>query len=244
MALMDAAMWRRPWGGESKFQVTVYDVSAPETPQLVSRLEIEGNYVDSRMIGETVYLVSSHSFHLPAPEIVPGPSVPDKQEPVETLRLDVSSTDPAVRIMPWPGPNPDGSGWVYETREQYWERIGDQVLDLALPNYSLHDAAGNSVQSGLLSAAEATYRPLDGQDETLVSITAFDVGSPQPSVVASVQCAARLGEHRVRVAGQFVFGEHHVVRSRRVQPPLQVRLASRRTGRFRWWPQGKSRDAF
>ena len=87
--------------------------------------------------------------------------------------------------MPWPGPNPDGSGWVYETREQYWERIGDQVLDLALPNYALRDAAGNSVQSGLLSAAEATYRPLGSQDETLVSITAFDVGAAQPSVVAS-----------------------------------------------------------
>nr|MCU0979735.1 beta-propeller domain-containing protein [Pirellulaceae bacterium] len=185
LAAMDAAMWRRPGGGESKFHVTVYDVSAPETPQLVSRLEIEGNYVDSRMIGDTVYLVSSHSFYLPAPEIVPGSDVPDRQEPGETLRADVSSTDPAIGIMPWPGPNPDGSGWVYETREQYWERIGDQVLDLALPNYALRDAAGSSVQSGLLSAAEATYRPLGGQDDQLVSITAFDVGAAQPSVVAS-----------------------------------------------------------
>jgi uncharacterized secreted protein with C-terminal beta-propeller domain len=116
--LADTMIWQRPWGGEPKFQVTVYDVSAPETPQLVSRLEIEGSYVDSRMIGDTVYLVSAHQFHLPAPEIVPGQTVPETPESVVTLRNGVSFSDPAVSIMPWPGPNPDGSGWVYETREQ------------------------------------------------------------------------------------------------------------------------------
>ncbi len=185
LLMADAAMGYRPSAGESKFQVTVYDVSAPETPQMVSRLEIEGNYVDSRMIGETVYLVSSHPFYLPSPEIVPGRVVPDKQESLELLGGDALPADLAARILPWPGPNPDGSGWVYETREQYWARIGDQVLDFALPNYALRDAAGNPVHTGLLSSAVATYRPLNGQGEELVSITAFDVGAAEPAVVAS-----------------------------------------------------------
>lgn len=185
MPMIDAAFAYRPWGGESKFQVTVYDVSAPETPALISRLEVEGYYVDSRMIGNTVFLVSSHQFHLPSPEIVPGRPVAEAQNTGETLRLEVPSIEPAVSILPWPGPNPGGSGWVYETREQYWQRIGDQVLDLALPNYSLTDAAGNSIGAGLLSAAEATYRPLGGLDGQLVSVTALDVGAGVPAVVAS-----------------------------------------------------------
>jgi uncharacterized secreted protein with C-terminal beta-propeller domain len=185
MATMDAALWRSPWGGEAKFQVTVYDVLAPETPVLLSRLEIEGNYVDSRMIGDTVYLVSSHSFYLPAPTVVMGQADPGKQELGEPLRSDAALTEPVITIITRSGPNPNGLGLFYETREQYWERVGDQVLDLALPNYAFRDAAGRSIRSGLLSAAEATYRPLGGQDDQLVSITAFDVGADQPSVVAS-----------------------------------------------------------
>lgn len=129
--LADAAMWSRPWGGEAKFQVAVYDVSAPQTPQLVSRLDVEGSYIDSRLIGDTVYLVSSHEFHLPAPETVPGKAGADPNASGNTSAGGGAATDSMLRIMPWPGPNPDGSGWVYETREQYWERIGDQVLDLA-----------------------------------------------------------------------------------------------------------------
>jgi len=183
--MIDAAVFRGWQGGEPKFQVTVYDVSAPDAPQLVSRLDIEGDYVDSRMIGDTVYLVSSHPFHLPAPEIVPGEPESGQQRAEPASRLAISSDDPAFGILPWPGPEPGGSGWVYETREQYWERIGDQVLDLALPNYSLSDAAGDSIGAGLLTAAEATYRPLGGQDDQLVSITAFDVGAAVPAIVAS-----------------------------------------------------------
>jgi hypothetical protein len=134
------------------------------------------------MIGETVYLVSSHQFHLPPPEILPGPPAPDKPDPGEALRL---AADPNVSSMLWPGPNPGGSDGVYETRAQYWARIGDGVLDLALSNYTLRDAAGNSIAAGLLSSAEATYRPLGGQDDQLVSITAFDVGGAQPAIAAS-----------------------------------------------------------
>ena len=185
MPMIDAALSYRPWGGESKFQVAVYDVSAPETPELIGRLEIEGNYVDSRMIDNTVYLVSSHQFHLPAPEMVPVRPVADAQNSGESLRLAATSSDAAISILPWPGPYPGGSEWVYETREQYWQRIGDRVLDLALPNYALTDAAGDSIGAGLLTAAEATYRPLGGRNDQLVSITALDVGADVPAIVAS-----------------------------------------------------------
>ncbi|GEM_PF-2847878 len=171
--------------GESKFQVTVYDVSEPGVPQLISRLDVEGSYVDSRMIDETVYLVSNHSFHLPAPQILPADPAVDAQDPRSELGLAAWSHGPATDVLPWIEADADGSRWVYETREQYWKRIGDQVLELALPDYTLGDAAGNWTAAGLLTAAEATYQPLGGRDDQLVTITALDTRGAAPSIVAS-----------------------------------------------------------
>jgi len=185
MALTDVGMRFPPGSGEPKFEVTVYDVSAPETPQLISRLELEGNYVDSRMIGQTVYLVSGHPFVLPPPEILPARPVGEEEGPDPAPSERDPQEDSAVRILPWPGADGGGSGWVYETRDQYWQRIGTRVLDLALPNYALRDGAGTTIAAGLLSAADATYRPLNGRADQLVSITAFDIGAEQPAISAS-----------------------------------------------------------
>ena len=173
------------WGGEPKFQVTVYDVSSPKTPLPISHLEIEGHYVDSRMIGQTVYLVSGHSFHLPPPEIVPGRFVSEEDDLGTVLAESGMRDDVAVGMLPRPGTDGSGSPAAYETREQYWRRIGDRVLELALPTYALRDNEGNAVASGLLTSAEATYRPLKGQADQLVSLTAVDVGGDQPGIVAS-----------------------------------------------------------
>jgi len=178
---------------EPTFRVTVYDVTAPETPQLISRLELEGNYVDSRMIGQTVYLVSRHQFHLPPPQIVPVHPVGEEEgHDAATSELDPQS-DFALRILPWLGSDGDGSGWIYETRDQYWQRIGAQVLDLALPNYALRDGGGTTIAAGLLTAAEATYRPLNGRADQLVSIAAFDIGADQPAIVASASAPVGWG---------------------------------------------------
>ncbi|HPM83676.1 MAG TPA: beta-propeller domain-containing protein, partial [Candidatus Anammoximicrobium sp.] len=105
MIASDAPLSRRSWGGEPKFLVTVYDVSAPETPELISRLEIEGSYVDSRMIGDTVFLVSSHQFQLPAPEVVPANPDPILPGSDEAWRLAAGSNEAAISILPWPGPD-------------------------------------------------------------------------------------------------------------------------------------------
>lgn len=186
MPSVDIALGAPAWGGEPKFQVTVYDVSSPEMPQLISRLEIEGSYVDSRMIDQTVYLVSGHPFQLPPPELVPLRPLPE--EGVADAANPAGEF--AAGILPWPGPGRGGSDgeearWVYETSEQYWQRIGPQILDLALPNYALRDAEGNPRAEGLLSDPAAIYRPLNGRADQLVSLTALDVGAEQPEMLAS-----------------------------------------------------------
>jgi uncharacterized secreted protein with C-terminal beta-propeller domain len=187
---LDVALWQPAWPFESELLLSVYDVSSlyddstPDAPQLVSQLEVEGDYVDSRMIGETVYLVSGHAFYLPPPEIVPVVSA----DPVKTDDDPIDAPGPAdgpFCIPVPPGPAPDGSEWVYETREQYWARISDQVLDRALPNYELKDGGGTLYASGLLSHPENTYQPLGEEVDRLISITAVDVGADAPGIVGA-----------------------------------------------------------
>ena len=56
------------YGGESLSLVYIYDVSDKENPVLDSNLSVEGNYVDSRMINDFVYVVSTKYVNTENPE--------------------------------------------------------------------------------------------------------------------------------------------------------------------------------
>ncbi|MCK5458346.1 MAG: beta-propeller domain-containing protein, partial [Thermoplasmatales archaeon] len=47
------------WWGVSKTVITVYDVSDREHPKVDKEIKVDGSYVDSRMIGEYVYVIIS-----------------------------------------------------------------------------------------------------------------------------------------------------------------------------------------
>ncbi|MDO8508848.1 MAG: beta-propeller domain-containing protein [Nanoarchaeota archaeon] len=47
------------YGGESKLYVYIYDISSRENPQLDDEIVIDGNYANSRMIGDYIYVISS-----------------------------------------------------------------------------------------------------------------------------------------------------------------------------------------
>lgn len=49
---------------QDKSVVWIYDVSDKENPELNEEIEVEGNYVDSRMIGDYIYLVSTKYIYL------------------------------------------------------------------------------------------------------------------------------------------------------------------------------------
>jgi uncharacterized secreted protein with C-terminal beta-propeller domain len=47
------------WGGSSTTIIKIYDLANVKNPELVKEIEIDGDYFDSRMIGDFVYIISN-----------------------------------------------------------------------------------------------------------------------------------------------------------------------------------------
>lgn len=88
------------WGcGYSQTRALVYDVSSPENPQLVRDVTIDGDYVDSRRIGDNLYFVTrsypryylyGYDDNLGAKEIQPAdmlPAITETKQGKTTTRL-------------------------------------------------------------------------------------------------------------------------------------------------------------
>ena len=56
-------------GSESRAKIYVYDISNRENPKLERNMSFDGNYVDSRMIGDYVYIISSKYVDMQSPEM-------------------------------------------------------------------------------------------------------------------------------------------------------------------------------
>jgi len=133
------------------------------------------------MIDDTVFLVSDTDFYLPPPKIVPGPV--ENGQPPEVPQDPAPDVEAALWLPDWIGPS--GEEYFYETAEEYWTRVGDQVLELALPNYTSHGPDGQELDSSLLSRPEEVYKPLGDDHNRLVSIAAINVSADDPTIVSS-----------------------------------------------------------
>ena len=175
--------WEEAWEIEPHFQVTVFDVRAPESPSLISRFELDGQFSDSRLLGETIYLVSQSDFYLPTPRSI------------------CVAADPVVGARAWadsPGSPIDdlaGSRWMppfwgedprcfYETESDYLARYEGRVLEAVLPGYTRYDSDGRIDASGLLVSAESVFWPLGRDRDRLLSITAIALSS-SPTIADS-----------------------------------------------------------
>ncbi|HUT12392.1 MAG TPA: beta-propeller domain-containing protein [Thermoguttaceae bacterium] len=164
--------------------VSVFDVSDREAPALVRETELEGNYVDSRAIGSNVYLVLRDDFVLPGPIMLPVPDDQWKiQDPTDPNASPGGSFAPDI----WPPPE---YRYVYETEEQYLARIEGQVLELALPEFFSYDAAGELMESGLLSEATDVYRPISPDYWNLMSVVVYDTAADPPGPISSTSVPA------------------------------------------------------
>lgn len=185
MPLAEVAVWRGPMPGEPELSLQVYDVSAPAEPQLVSTFHVEGSYVDSRLIGDTLLLVSRNDFFLPAPEMLPAEGDPGDDP---TTPGGVEPQSAGVRLAAPEGDLWDGSWqpqYVYETAERYFARIGDQVLALGLPNYTVSGPDGAESPAEFWTVPEQVYRPLAAMHDNLVSVAAIRLSGEAPGLVAS-----------------------------------------------------------
>ncbi len=143
--------------------VTVFDVANRTAPTVVQKTTLEGSYIESRAVGDFVYVVLSNQAVAPPPAILqdPPPDDPDGEVP--------------------------GSG-VYETREQYLERFrleAAKFVQEALPDYASYGPDGELARSGLVHEPEEIYRPLTDGATNLVSLVSLHVTNSEPGLAAS-----------------------------------------------------------
>lgn len=154
--------------------VTVFDVSDPSAPVLVQKTELDGEYVESRRLDEHVFVVlRNDQIGLPEPEKICNTDAGAIPEPSDSYGL--------IRYQP---PTP----CVYETEEQYLERVQSQwgrFLDEDLPHYASYGPDGDLVRTGLLTAPEDMYRPLTDDARSLVTVVSLDVTSNEPGLGAA-----------------------------------------------------------
>jgi uncharacterized secreted protein with C-terminal beta-propeller domain len=168
---------------EPRMMVTILDITDRTAPRLVQETRIDGSYLDSRAIGNFVYVVTSDPFGLPTPELHCA-TRDDGTEPPKPIEPNVDFARGGPIWFP-----PDSS-CVYETREQYLGRIEGQILSLALPHFSSVDTSGQVVKEGLVSEPTDIFKPILPDDSNLLSVVVFDVTSNDPGPVSSTSVPA------------------------------------------------------
>ncbi len=159
----------RPFGGDAIFPfpyefqpfstiVTVIDVSDRAAPTIVQTTTMEGKYVDSRGVGDFVYVLVSNADAVAQP-----PEIIDEDN------------DPMT-----PG--------RYETKEEYVARVSANTglfVEGALPNYTSYGPDGEVARTGLLNMPEDVYEPLVPDAFNLISVVSFDVEGDEPGLADS-----------------------------------------------------------
>ncbi len=153
--------------------VAVLDVSDRDAPQLVQKTTLDGRYVDSRAVGDHVFVVMQEAIGLPGPQRIP-------------VNNDLPQSDEICVCGNWHRtPSIARGSYIYETLEQYLDRIRDLDLDTILPTYTSFDSGGQLASSGLLSEATDVYRPLDDDIETMTTVVTFNMAGDTPGPVSS-----------------------------------------------------------
>jgi len=108
---------------------------------------------------------------------------------VQSRRIDdalflVLRDDAVHQWLPEPELLPLDDAFVYETREQYIERVTAE-LENFLPHYTSYGADGELLQTGLLHAPESLFRPPGPDAGRLVTVVSMNVSDEVPGIVAS-----------------------------------------------------------
>lgn len=135
--------------------VTVIDVSDRSAPEVVQKTTMEGTYVDSRGVGDYVYVLVSNADAIGA----------------RPMEVD-EDNDPTTQNR-------------FETTEEFLARVAanaGEYIESALPNYTSYNGAGEEVRTGLLNTPETIYQPLVEDATSLISVVSFNVESDQPGL--------------------------------------------------------------
>lgn len=78
----------RYYAPETKTIVAVYDITTPETPRLERYNQLDGSYRESRLIGSTLYLLSSNTLRMPPVYLTRTTDDAGYDEAIKKLRSD------------------------------------------------------------------------------------------------------------------------------------------------------------
>lgn len=188
--------------------VTVLDLTDRAQPTLVQKTEMDGRLVSSRMVDGELRLVLSKEIELPPPitktieseaqsEIYP-PNVqsPDSESGSELLMID--------RL--WPGYF--GTNSVYETKEEYVDRIFDEILASFDARIRSLDADGEVIADSPLLEATSIYRPKSFGAQQTTTIATFDMHGNQPGPVDTASVMTSAGAQVYATADSvYIFAE-------------------------------------
>jgi len=167
------------WADQSS-GVHLYDVTSADNPASVLEVEVEGGFVTSRRVGDTVYLVTRHYPTVDGLELYPADDAGRQQATQRLQSLTLSDILPRVRVNGEERPLLTASDCVVEdpTHELAPQEVGYPVLttilaiDLAQPGVIdtlcyAGDASGVYVSVNALYITQADYS--DYQDpQTIV----------------------------------------------------------------------------
>jgi hypothetical protein len=158
----------RPFGGDAIFPpfefepfstiVTVIDVSDRAAPTIVQTTTMEGKYIDSRGVGDFVYVLVSNANAVAELPLV----IHEDEDPMTPGR--------------------------YETKEEFIARVTANTgvfVEGALPNYTSYGPDGEVARTGLLNMPEDVYEPLVPEAFNLISVVSFDVEGDEPGLADS-----------------------------------------------------------
>lgn len=135
--------------------VTVIDVSDRSMPVVVQQTTMEGTYVDSRGVGDYVYVLVNNAEAIGARPI----EVDEDGDPNTANR--------------------------FETVEEFVARVtanAGEYIEAALPNYTSYSGAGEHVRTGLLNTPETVFQPLVENATSLISVVSFNALSDEPGL--------------------------------------------------------------
>jgi hypothetical protein len=84
------ADWFAPWNWNGKTQIDMVDVSDTETMTITETLEIDGTYVNSRRVGDTLYVTTRFTPEL---EDLKRPAETDEEREANQVLIDAAETD-------------------------------------------------------------------------------------------------------------------------------------------------------
>lgn len=185
-----------PWPSyDPHVELAVYDIADRAHPTLISNTEIDGNLIQSRLVGDQVYLVTSDGIEIPPLHVVcnrppddgtTDPPQPDHDDPAAVdrhrrlgrlLRPFIFGED--TPNHPQPVPERDCH---YETEEAYTARVTATLVEEFLPDVITTGPDGVE-STEQLALPEQIY--VDGEHPwQLVSTIVFDT-SDSPAVTAA-----------------------------------------------------------